>query len=670
MSIIADLQINKWQEHQLPDRCASASQYLDVDDDFVISRTAQGVIASIYKDDEWNMKMYDARGSCVYNFVSWAEGSDKPLVTVIIGEMKKIQLARMYFYHGPRKSTSIKLIELRKLARLALNNNLSLSDLFDDANFNRLLLPSFAELAANQMKFMLQLLKELFDLRVKHPEFTFAPTGYAIIERIQAFYDKHPKKQANDPQQTKLIPSRLYAALIAALNAELDDFNTNADAIVGLFRERKANPRFGLPKCHAPSYKDSVAWEAGIAKYGLSLRFESRSIKNWLDLRDYLGEVQFSAKYWIHLFTGMRANEARHLPADAYMTINAGGNDFHILRGYTSKIAGQNQTETFWMTAEIIEKGVAAALHIGKITALINDYDDSNISQYPLFTSLKTGKKADINSFAGAPVISQGGHTESKRRLFARWPDLIVQEADIRELEQFDGFRDWRNDPDVKVGKVWPLLTHQCRRSLAVYCARSGLVSVGSLGLQFKHLTEVMTSYYRKGSAFAVNFLNTDDAQNLTDAMEYERHKAQYIDYEANVINTTSRLWGGEGNRIQVARDKGQPLIITTDREMTEKKFLKGELTYKLGPIGGCTNLDHCDKIAFTSIFACLDCEKSILDDDRSLKNIKRGLNNLKREQALFVSGNPQYKQLESEISEIYEKLEKRGLREKMEAMA
>lgn len=103
---------------------------------------------------------------------------------------------------------------------------------------------------------------------------------------------------------------------------------------------------------------------------------------------------------------------------------------------------------------------------------------------------------------------------------------------------------------------------------------------------------------------------------------------------------------------------------------MTEKKFLKGEMTYKFGPIGGCTNLEPCDKIHFTSVFACIDCEKSILDDDRSLKNIQRGLDNLKRGQSLFVAENAQYKQLEAEISAIYDKLEKRGLLEKMEAMS
>lgn len=668
MSITAYLQLNQWQEHQLPDTCDSLSHCLTADGDFVISRTATGEVVSRYKDDSWNMKVYDAQGVRVYNFVNWAEGLANPLVTVIAEQMKRIQLARLYLFPRPRKPKSVAMTELKKLASLALKNNISMSRLFENENLHRFLLPGIAELELNQMKMMLLLLKELFDLRVKHPDFKFAPADYAIIERIQALYDKHPKAQRDDPQQTKLIPSRLYAAFIAALNDELDAFNAYGDEIVEFYQRRKKNSRFGATASETRAYKDSVAWSDSISQLGLGSFFDKQSVTNWSELLGYLSLIQIAAKYWIHFFSGMRANEARHLPADAYMTISAGGSDIIVLRGYTSKIAGQNHTETFWITTPIAEKAVVAARHIGTITALLCDFDESDLSQYPLFPALI--KKGDSHkAFKGAPVIGSAT-TAREKRLIARWPDLLVKEADIRELEQFDGFRDWRNDPDVKVGQPWPLATHQCRRSLAVYAARSGMVSVGSLGLQFKHLTEVMASYYRRGSALSLNFLQTDEAQGWLEELEYERLKSQYIDYDTNVINSTSRLWGGEGNRIQVARDKGLPLIITTDRAMTEQRFIKGEMTYKLGPIGGCTNLEPCDKISFTSVFACIDCEKSILDDDRSLKNIQRGLNNLKRGQSLFVPDNPHYKQLDSEISEIYNKLERRGLRDKMGALA
>lgn len=668
MSIIANLQLNQCQEHQLPDNFSSALDYLAVDGEFVISRSATGGVVSRYQDDSWDMRVYDARGACIYNFVKWDDGSENPLIPVIAGEMKRIQLARLYLYHKPRKPTSIRVFSLRKLAHLALSNDLSLSLLFESENVKRVLLPSFASLERNAMRYMLILLKELFGIRVKHPEFTFAPTDHAIVQYMQDLYDKHPKAKRDRKQQTKLIPSRIYAELIVALNAELDSFNAHGDSIVAFFKKRKESPRFGLPQIRARAYKDSVTWLEAVSRLGLRSLFETHHITDWNKLRLYIIDIQGFAKYWIHLFSGMRDNEARHLPANTYKTIGVAGAEIAILRGYTSKIAGQNQTETFWITTTAAEIAIVAARHIGKIAALLSDFDESDLSQYPLFPEI--GRRGDsYRVFKGAPVMGKCPMKNRLKRLTDRWPGLVVQEADIRELENFDGFRNWRNDPGVQIGQPWPLATHQCRRSLAVYAARSGMVSVGSLGLQFKHLSEVMASYYRRGSAFSLNFLQTDEAQGWLEELEYERLKSQYIHYEANVINTASRLWGGEGNRIQVARDKGQPLIITTDRAMTEKKFLKGEMTYKLGPIGGCTNLDPCDKIHFTSVFACIDCEKSILDDDRSLKNIQRGLDNLKRGQSLFVAENPQYKQLEDEISAIYDKLEKRGLLEKMEAM-
>ncbi|MBA1293751.1 hypothetical protein G7025_10310 [Pseudomonas lurida] len=668
MSNISSLLLNQWQENQLPDTYTSATQYLATHKDFIISGTTSGTVVSRYQDDEWNMKMYDAQGRCVYNFVSWLPDSFHPTANTIVGELKEIQFARLYCYPKPRKPSSVGLISSRKLARLALNNNISLRELFNEENLKKVLLQSYAAMPTGQMSEILKLIKELFSIRAKHPDFIFAPNNYEIIERMQSLYN-HPNNQRHNSQQTKIIPSRLYAAFITAFNEELDAFNANADAIVELFRLRKNNILFGLSTSRFSSYKNSVSWTYAVAHQGLCAFFEIQSIANWVDLRGYIGEIQCAAKYWIHLFSGMRDNEARLLPADTYKSMKTRDANITILHGYTSKLSGQNHTATFWMTAGIMEKGTIAACHVGTIAAILNEYDQSDLSQYPLFPPLTAGPGGQVQVYEGAPVISTSGNVHSLKRLTARWPKLVVQEEDIRELEQFDGFRDWRNDADVKLGTPWLLASHQCRRSLAVYCARSGLVSIGSLALQFKHLTEVMTSYYRRGNAFAVNFLQSDDAQGWLDELEYERQKVQYIEYEKNVINTSSRLWGGEGNRIQVARDKGHPLIITTDRSATEIKFIKGEMTYKTSPIGGCTNLDHCDKISFTSIFACIDCEKSILDDDRSLKNIKRGLNNLKREQSLFVAKNPLHQQLALEIRAIYEKLEKRGLLEKMEAI-
>ena len=615
--------------------------------------------------------MYDAQGKCIYNFDNWSSDLDNQLAELIQREMKIMQIARMYLFPAPRKVNTLKIIDIKKLARLAFNNKISLWDLFNNPANHTALLSSYSSLERNPMRGMLNLIKEIFDFRVRHPSFELAPAHYDIVEHMQAIYDKHPKNQADDPAQTKIIPTRLYGEFICALIFELESFNAHATAINTIYAKQKNSPLFGASRTkHRKRFTESVEWSQVISEFGLNSLFDKKAITSWSKLGSYLGEIQCAAKYLIHFFSGMRENEARLLPADTYTEIKAGQTDINILRGYTSKIEAQNHTPTFWVTSSIVEKAIIAARQIGLIYAMKNELDTLDSSRYPLFPSLNRNSDPGVRHYKSAPVISTSFWHRALDRLIARWPCLVIQEEDIRELERFDGFRDWRRDPETQIGKPWPLATHQCRRSLAVYGARSGLLSLGSAALQFKQLTDAMASYYRKGNAFAENFLNSAEDQSWIEELEYERRKAYFIQYEEDVINTSSRLWGGEGNRIQVSRDKGQPLIIATDRSITGKKFLMGEMTYKAGPIGGCTNLDHCDKIAFTSILACIDCEKSILDDDRSVKAINRGLNNLKREQTIFVPENPQYKQLTLEINAIYEKLEKRGLLDKVEAIS
>ncbi|WP_406833874.1 hypothetical protein [Pseudomonas asiatica] len=647
------------------------SSYLTPDEDLVISRDLEGQVVSRFRDDVWDVRMYDARNKCVYNFFSWTM-SDSPLKATIIRELKIIQLARLYLAGPPRRVNSTRLIWLRKLAILAFNNGTTLAGLFNDITHRSSFISSFAALNPKSMKYLLSLTKELSAIRARHIEFTTAPLNHQLIDSLELIYNKHPKIGANAPLQTKLIPSRIYSELICGLDKILDDFNRHSAKVTILYKKRATNSGYAVPEAYSRRSKNVTSWSTAVASLALTEFFESLSIRNWKELAMYISEVHVAAKYWIHLFSGMRDSEANFLPADTYASIDAGTASFKILKGYTSKIAAQNHTPTFWVTNRIVEKGVDAAIKIGKIATFTCGWDDRIKSNYPLFPGRvarnKNSGAANKNTwhFEGAPVA---GSIENLtlRRLLTKIPSLCIREEDIRELELFDGFRNWRDDPELAIGAPWPLATHQCRRALAVYGARSGMVSLGSSALQFKQLTEAMASYYRKGSIFAVNFLNTDDAQNWMQELEHERRAAQFFEYDKQVISTSTRLWGGEGNRIQQARDKGRPLIITTDRNLTEQKFLKGEMAYKMGPIGGCTNIDHCDKISFTSIFECIDCEKSILDDERSLKKIKKGINNLERAQALYTPSNPQFNQLESEITSLYDKLERRGLRKKLE---
>ena len=102
-------------------------------------------------------------------------------------------------------------------------------------------------------------------------------------------------------------------------------------------------------------------------------------------------------------------------------------------------------------------------------------------------------------------------------------------------FEQIDPHRAWRSEPRFQLGVPWTLTSHQLRRSLALYAQRSGLVSLPSLRRQLQHITEEMSRYYARGSAFANNIIGDNkhhfghdwqDAQPVSAVDELSKERA------------------------------------------------------------------------------------------------------------------------------------------------
>tara|TARA_R110001583_G_scaffold164756_2_gene317246 strand:- start:7602 stop:8066 length:465 start_codon:yes stop_codon:yes gene_type:complete len=140
--------------------------------------------------------------------------------------------------------------------------------------------------------------------------------------------------------------------------------------------------------------------------------------------------------------------------------------------------------------------------------------------------------------------------------------------------------------------------------------------------------------------------------------LDEERHFAQYLLWEDRVMDSNDMLWGGEGNRIQVAKDKGAPLIITTDRDVTLKKFQKGQIVDKEGPIGICTNPDPCGNIGLSIVGACPTCTFSV-NDSHSLQKLTTMVNRFARAKNVYPEGPLTYKQMELEEQQLLKVIEK-----------
>jgi len=187
----------------------------------------------------------------------------------------------------------------------------------------------------------------------------------------------------------------------------------------------------------------------------------------------------------------------------------------------------------------------------------------------------------------------------------------------------FDAFRAWDENPDFSVGKIWPLASHQFRRSVAVYASRSGMVSLPALKTQFKHLSEVMTALYSENSTYAKNFLVDANGKPIDDGsvlMSFRDASAfnTSVRFHEQVIQSESRLSGPIGSEIQRAKDKGNLPKIFQGREETRIAVKQGRFSFKETPVGGCVLKGSCSHFAVDLVLPCTSgCKQAILNPEK-----------------------------------------------------
>ena len=663
-------------EQFLPDEYRLENNQLSVPNSFILSRMSSGATLSKFGDDDWDFSPYLPNCDCKLNFKSWLENAceDDFLFCQIRTEMKKIMFALLYIKAG---KSIIKSIEqrhtiLRQFAAIAYRNGCTLQQLFSDDAYIAKVQDAYVGVSYQKAIHIKAFLSDCFSIQQRHPLLIPAFSTYKPIEYLAKLATQLRLQSGKIGPQTKLIPSRIYINLINSLAENINEFNQNAPALLKWFQRTQRDATFALMPVEFGRAKHATSFADARDLLGLTELFENNQIRKHANLTGYITIIQGMAKLWIHLFTGMRDNEVNQLSYDCYQTVQSNEHVVHVLMGYTSKLHGGGNKSTYWITFEDIQFGVNAAQSIGEIYALLNPhYDLSNPAEYPLFPTLYSQKHRHknnqniehetdfISNFSGAPTRTQSNFNQYLNRISASFGDgLRIAESDLAELEAFDGFRNWREEKDCQIGEYWNTCTHQFRRSLAVYGARSGIIGLGALSVQYKHLTEAMTLYYRNNAVFAPNILASDSQKEFIQELEYQRLVYSYMQFDEGVINSSSRLLGGAGTYLQLQKDREQLLKVFPNRDETIKRMKKGEIAYKLSLFGACTNPDSCEKISFTAITSCLSCAHAVFDA-ASAEKMQKAVQRLQRVRDAQAQGSLLYGQMDSDIMALNKTIQK-----------
>lgn len=303
-------------------------------------------------------------------------------------------------------------------------------------------------------------------------------------------------------------------------------------------------------------------------------------------------------------FSGMRINEVFNIKIDGFNIINSEPK-MYVIRSFETKITGGQVVD--YVTSPIIKDVFEVLI---KIHSLTKKYDNT-ANNDQLFTSSKHQK-----------LIGYGNllNVSANLKEYAKDLNLFISKEDVKESELINGYRDY-----IKEGEIWPLASHQFRRTLIVNFVSHRLGSINAVKQQVKHMFASMTEYYAKNSNLAESF-DLNVVKEISESIENELLEEGVRQYK-NIYYSNDILAGEKGKEIMSSRDFTN---ILSDDEI--KQLFKTGL-YKLSKslYGYCTKGNLCDKKeAIDPTFCGAKCNTMIITKESALNWKKLYIKNKK----------------------------------------
>ena len=571
-------------------------------DNFVISRNQYGKIVSVYSDMTWDLTPYSS-----LKFQTQKVYFERN----IHNNINAIQQKRIFFLLMTMASgnsgaglsvTSLVTLSsmINSMTLYAEKKDITLFEFLSNNHnihtFINLHLPvSYSSRMASFLIFLHQTDNKITGIRFMQSE-----------ENLAKLRKVNTEKKYN-VKQTEVIPTSILSNSLKVRWNQVNEIMLHIDSLCSFIEGCIESKYFAASdKFHGLDYlncKECVFWDKAIHDYKLTLLFKKYAVTNKKKLMNFIRKIQGTCYHLILAYSGMRRSEALSLTTNCIDFSN--DNKYTSLIGFTTKLES-SRTEVKWVTSREIEVVVKLLTKLSNSLSLKLYFSDN---EQPLFisTSNLTSKPNKEPSIIANPFLNMDTLPIDEKL-------ITIQEQHIHDLEQIDYNRDWRNEEDFKIGTQWRFKTHQYRRSLAVYSIQSGLISLGALQNQFKHLFKEMSYYYQNGSAHAKNIFDLKQ-QHVAKDLEKLKPELEALSYIKNVLLSDDTLHGVHGNIVTkkvkntLHNDK---LLILKNREKTMKNFKDGYMAWTETMLGGCIQVEPCESKVTKSLIACIGCESGV----------------------------------------------------------
>lgn len=660
-----------------------------MDPEMVTARNLTGEIVSRFKDDSWDCRAYGQKTP--FHFASWWDeskrGSMDELARTLTDEIKSIHwlLQNNTTANGGRSrgqtTGALVMSPLKGIAKIAHGLGITLDEAEQSAKFQVALKTS---IAASAIGFKVH--DALSSLLADLAHLQSAPNIECSVPRLvpeealhdtQSLLQRLKKRKLAKKKQTPLIPARLFAKFITGALEQLNALEPHLLKFEAFIKAIYANPYLYndgnnewnhnvarvkrlYPNSEFPDYLTAksacVSSAATLRRYGLRELFVAHDIHSVQGVAKLITHHQVLCVMLIHAFSGMRRSEVCVMPYEPVIHQAAKGfGDLPVFVSHLKKFEQANYSRALtWATSKEGVYAVQIAQQLARLDWFKNrPANELFPDNAPLWISPQLDRQNAHGHYA-VPITehlwSKGTWTDAAQSL-----ELVIEKDDIDELVTFDAFRNWDDDPRFSVGNLWPLTSHQFRRSVAVYASRSGMVSLPTLKTQYKHLSATMTAYYGENSSYAQSFLideegNPIESASILSAFRDEKQFNANLLLHERVLQASETLKGPKGTEIQLAKDRGKLPKMLSSRAETEKAIKQGRLSYKETPVGGCMLKGVCPHFGIDVVLPCTsNCKDAVLTKDK----LQAYVENLRFEQEMMSPKSKPYKAIEAEILHV-----------------
>lgn len=533
--------------------------------DTPVSYDAAGGVVSRFGDHSWDLSSMSTDGTSALTLHFF--GADVSSAASLLLLIREQQKALMWLHMDAGKKRAPKTL---RQTNLALNTWCGMAARRGVDLYTLLTNPEWVAQGAEALNVnYLDLTSSVVKTLWRHSKQLGAPADI----QLQALRDRLNKEARSRPEtrQTPLIPSRVYCAILAALDKRMSLIEGEIDMLLDAYARHRAASH------HAPENATPAQQGAfpDVLESITGLGYEPASGANLGDfIVGRLSEHQLALMLVVVAFSGMRFGEVSILPLeDVLVKFEYMGSVHFELNGYTHKLKGGVKHLTSWITSHQGARAVRLAQHFAR----------SIQQQYG--KPPKAGQQALLFPSTGNPYRRVGD--SNKDRDINKLREVVcpeIEQSDITELDRLELARGWMRH-DIVVGKRWPLAFHQLRRSLAVYAHRSGMVSLPALKAQLQHITQEMTAYYADGFSRAVNLVF--DKEHFSHEWQAAKAESSYFAYAMAVLFSDEDLLGRGVQRMANT-------VESRSREATLRLFKENKLAYRETPLGGCVSTEAC----------------------------------------------------------------------------